>query len=376
MTDNIKISYNVNYIKNNIFWDIKNIIFKWKGIIYGGYVRDYIISQHYKSLFWDKFDMQKYTGKDFWNEKIDTDTLLRTLNPNDIDVCVHSESDLSNMIAEIRSSINNRFGEANVMVDSTFVSESGNDYIERACGSFYSYDFKILFGAVPYITEGVEINIKIDVVYSKSKMMPPFNKLDFICNGFIMTNHNTINLSSCTGTKIDSLSILKKKEIEFKIIRDIVNLRTDYCMKFPNTTEMYMIVRYNEQACKRIEKMAAKKMMWNIQNMPIIIEQHKEPQKIHAESNELCCICCDTIKNKEKKVTIPVFDSNNKVMHGSYFHTDCFFRYLKSQIQNKISEISEEECNLDNMFLRCPLRNSIDFNCKNFSEIIEKYLKD
>ncbi len=29
---------------------IKNVIFNCKGIIYGGFVRDYIISQHYKNL--------------------------------------------------------------------------------------------------------------------------------------------------------------------------------------------------------------------------------------------------------------------------------------------------------------------------------------
>jgi len=377
MSNNIKVSYNLNYIKNNIFWDIKNVIFKCKGIIYGGFVRDYIISQHYKNLFWNKYDTNQYSGKDFWNEKIDNDTLLRTLNPNDIDACVYSESDLDNMITEITSIINCRFGITNVKVDNSFIPKTANDYIDRPCGSFYSYDFKILFGVIPYISDGVEFNIKIDVVVSNSKyLMPPFKKLDFICNGFVMTSHEIVNLSSCTGTGIDNLSFVEKKEIEFKIIRDIINLRTDYCMKFPNTTEPYMIVKYNEQACKRIEKMANKKIMWNIRNMPVIIEKHKESYKKKEEFKELCCICCDTINNNEKKITIPVFDSNNKVMCGSYFHMDCFFKYLSSQIQNKISEIASEESNIDNTFLRCPLRNNIDFNCKNFSEIIDGYLKN
>jgi hypothetical protein len=380
MSNNIKISYNVNNIKNNIMREIKNIIFKWKGIIYGGYVRDYIISEHYKTLFWKKHETHSYNYKDFWNEKIDKDTLLRTLTPNDIDVCMYSEYDLNNMMDEIKTLINNKFGLSNVNFDNHLIAKDNNDYIDRPCGSFHNYSFKILFGAIPYIFEGIEIDISIDIVLSECKyLMPPFNKLDFVCNGFIMSNNNVINLSNNTGTEIDRLSFVEKKKVEFMIIKDLINLRTDYCMKFSKNVNPYIIVKYNEQACKRIEKLISKKNMWSIRNLPIIIEQRmfdKIQETSFTESKEYCCICCDTIKNKDKTVTLPVFDSKNKIMKGSYFHTDCFFKYLKSQIQNKISEISLGEENLDNMFLRCPLRNNIDFDSKNFSEIVEIYLQD
>ncbi len=49
-------------------------------------------------------------------------------------------------------------------------------------------------------------------------------------------------------------------------------------MKFIGIADsnMYASIWYNEQACKRIEKMCNKKYAWTIENMPIIIEHPKK----------------------------------------------------------------------------------------------------
>ena len=51
MVSNTNINFNINYIKKNILNSIKNIVFNWNGIIFGGFVRDHIISEYYTDIF-------------------------------------------------------------------------------------------------------------------------------------------------------------------------------------------------------------------------------------------------------------------------------------------------------------------------------------
>jgi hypothetical protein len=205
-----------------------------------------------------------------------------------------------------------------------------------------------------------------------------------------MTGHNEIYLSNCTGTQIDKLKLVEKKEIESKIIKDLINFKTDYCMKFIGIADsnMYASIWYNEQACKRIEKMCNKKYAWTIENMPIIIEHPKKqisnggPAGPSGAFGKNCCICQDSIKNRERFVTFPTFDSNYKMIPGMPIHTNCFFKYMTSQIQDKRRDYENnlygsemnmvyEDCRT---FLRCPMRNTINFHVDNISSVIDKYL--
>jgi hypothetical protein len=196
-----------------------------------------------------------------------------------------------------------------------------------------------------------------------------------------MTNHGEIMMSNCTGTEIDKLKLVDKKEIESKILKDMINFKTDYCMKFMkiSNNNSYASVKSNSLACNRIEKMCNKKYPWTIQNMPIIIEQ---PKKLVSMCRN-CCICQDTIKNKQRYIAMPALDSNNKEIQGPPMHTDCFFKYMNSQIQDKKRDCENVSYNIgsadyeDNckIFLRCPMRNEIDFDIQNITNIIERYLK-
>jgi hypothetical protein len=377
MSNNIKISYNINCVKHHIFWDIQNIIFKYRGIIFGGYVRDTIIREHYCNLYWKN---EKNLRKDFnslWNEKNDPETLPRTIVPNDVDVCLYEEKDVENMMGEITTIIYQQFGSENVKITKTLLSKDDNSYTERPRGSLHKYDYEIIVGGIPYICSGVQINIRLDIVVSYNRMMPPFNKLDFLCNGFVMTGNRIINLSSSTGTEIDKLSLLEKKEIEYKIIKDMVKFKTDYCMQYPvvQTDDIFRGVKYNEQAFKRIQKMVSRNNMWTIGNMPIIIEEYAVSLPKNTINYKSCCICCDNIRYKDKTVAVPVLDSNKNIIKGSQMHVDCFFKYLNSQIQNRMIEIEENSLqNYEHAFIKCPMRNYLDFNCKSIKNIIDKYL--
>jgi hypothetical protein len=110
--------------------------------------------------------------------------------------------------------------------------------------------------------------------------------------------------------------------------------------------------------------------------MPILIEKHLDLQPKNAISCKNCCICCDNICNKDKIVSVPVLDSNKNIIKGSEMHADCFFKYLNSQIQNKLIEIDDEmQYNQEPVFIRCPMRNYLDFNCKTLQDVIDKYIQ-
>jgi hypothetical protein len=399
MSGNVKVSYNVNNIKHNISWDIKNIIFKWGGIIFGGFVRDSIISEHYSQVFWEN---NGYNTLHFWNEQFDPKTSARTLIPNDIDVCIYNEPDINTMMAEIASLFISEFGADNVKQERKTAVRNNSDfksYIDKPFGTLHTFIYKITVGKIPYFSEGRTFDIMFDIVSTnKRHLKPPFLKLDFLCNGFIMTGHNEISLSNCTGTQIDKLKLVEKKEIESKIIKDLINFKTDYCMKFIGIADsnMYASIWYNEQACKRIEKMCNKKYAWTIENMPIIIEHPKKQISngitaraeagaagaAGAAGGRNCCICQDSIKNKERFVTFPTFDSNCKMIPGMPIHTNCFFKYMSSQIQDKRKDYENnlygsetnmvyEDCRT---FLRCPMRNTINFHVDNIKSVVDKYL--
>lgn len=363
---------------------ITEIIFKYQGIIYGGFVRDTIISEHYMKLFYDSNKEHIHIDDKYkWNEKFNPETAYRTLVPNDIDVCIYNIHVVSNMIADITDLISKEFGETNVVLTGRLIEcysevEKLNDILGGT--TVQRFDYSVTFGNIPFVTQGQKLNILLDVVTpTKTSLVPPFNRLDFLCNGFIMTAPNRINLSSCTGTEIDKLSLVEKKKIEFKIIKDIINFKTDYCMKFilPLQQPSYNAkLIYERSAFDRILKMISKTNMWTIGNMPIII--HKKHINYQNKKNvRTCCICCDSIRYNDAHTYIPSLDSNKNIIQGTHMHAFCLFEYLKSQIRNSIDEVNNGYIdNYETIVLKCPMRNKLDFDCQSLSNVIERYLHD
>jgi len=356
--------------------DIKNIIFKWNGIIFGGFVRDSIIHNHYADILYNKFNDYKF----MWNEQFDIDTLPRTIVPNDIDVCLYNRDDIKNMAKNITTHINDKFGMSNVKITSTEIIYSVDDkyekYINPCSGILHKYQFSISIGKIPYVSEGIELNINLDIIECKiSSLKPPFNKLDFICNGFIMQSNNLIYISPNTGTELDKLNFVQKKEIEYKIIKDIINFKTDYCLNLSKNVNsdnytVYSYVKLNEQACRRIEKMLLKKNMWTLRNMPLVIDKNCE-----EFSNKNCCICCDSLKKKHKVAYIPLNKFKTQSKHFPPMHVECLLKYINSQIKNTIEEINNNDLYIyDSVFLKCPMRNMLDFDCKSIQNVIDNYL--
>lgn len=381
-SQDITIEYNVEQVKYIFIMKLIDKIYEYHGIIYGGFVRDYIIADYYKSLYDKKFKNSKNYYKNYWNKQFDLETLHRTLIPTDINICMYNIDHVEKMLRELNELINNDFGTINVEVHYKKINNNINNYninnlyADNNLGLLYIYKYIITVGNIPYITKGYKIELQVNIVICKNVLIrPPFNKLDFLCNAFLMTREG-INISNNTGIeKLDYLNIMDKKHVEYKIIKDIVNFRTEYCINFSNMQigNKLNLPNITKYACLRIERMINRSIKWNINNLPIIIEHPKK----HSNSRSVCNICLENIKKIDCIASVEVLNSSNNMIKSSVMHKVCFFKYMYNQIDTKLNNLNEDIYypeNTEEFYLKCPMRNILDFNIKNSSDIIEKYL--
>lgn len=362
MKANKKITFNINYIKKNIFSNIKQIIFKWNGIIFGEFVRDYIISEHYIEQYNKKYNYKN--DKNIWNIHFDKQTIARTLINDNINILIKDNSNIIYIIEEITNYFIQHFGKENILITHLLINNmNDNAYLYVDNNSIINkYNYNILIGKIPYITEGINININIYIIILTKNQS--YSILDFLCNGFIMTEYN-ISLSNHTGIELDKLGILEKKYIEQKIIKDIINFTTDYSFKFPKLQDVQDTIdtiNYNELALKSIEKLIKHSYKWNIRNLPIL---YIHPSNIN--SLKFCCYCFISFAKKDYYIG---FSYENNI-NGSYMHKKCFIEYINIQLKEKkklINNIFKEE----DLLLKCPMNKTINFN--NINTIIDNYI--
>ena len=80
---------------------VKNKIYQYNGILYGDIVINTILVKYFKN----EFINNKNNFSDYWNEKIDEKTKLRTLTSNKIDVYFKNLNDYVNFIEYLKSSL-------------------------------------------------------------------------------------------------------------------------------------------------------------------------------------------------------------------------------------------------------------------------------
>ncbi len=218
------------------------------GIIYGGFVRDEIVKDHYTSLFFKKNPIPEDVSKDeryefvdkrlasYWDTKNDPETIERLLNPKDIDVFFRKQEDFDKFLSDV-----SRDGFSVDAIECTnqyFLSTRRIGHkkflVTRLCTvSSFRFDFS------------VELDVCIDELTYGSRE-PPFNRTDFLCNAFVKT-FDGVRLSNCTGTFLDKRFVkpIEKMRIQMKIIDMLLEKKT-------------FAVRDNPSMITRIEKFLKK----------------------------------------------------------------------------------------------------------------------
>ena len=361
----VKINFSPDRIKYIVFERIKTSVFENNGIIFGGFVRDMIISDHYKSIY---NHCNKYNIHKFWNKRIQPETAARAIVANDMDICMYSEEDVTKFIIILQDIFNERFGYSNVS-SSDITLNSDDCYFHLPIKSHKKLSYKITVGKIPFVYTGIEMSFDFDIIIPRNaKIQPPFNKIDMLSNVFIL-NKTGIVMSNNTGTIIDNMSILNKQKIAASIMSDIVEFKTQFCMR--NYTDDFACgnFNYNSKVIKRLEKMLFRNFKWNITNLPFLIcEQNNK-------CDENCCICMSKFKKNDKIIKVFIDNSTNtEKVCSNIAHDKCLFRYFETQLE---VEKQDGIVNADNFQFRCPSRNVINFKlcADNISEIICKKLE-
>ena len=365
----VKINFSPDRIKFIIYEQIKSLVFANKGIIFGGFVRDEIIRSHYKTMY---NSCNCYDSHDFWNKMNQPETAARTLVANDIDVCMYSAEDISSFLTDVETLFNNEFGASNVS-SSNLIIVGGNEYATMAISTLRKVNYTITVGKIPYVYTGVELSFDIDIVLPKNiNRQPPFKKIDFLSNIFVMSKHGIV-ISEETGTIIDKMGIVDKQKISHSIMKDIVEFKTQFCMNSPYTHD-YIAgdFAYNALVYKRLNKMMFRSFKWNISNLPFEICDHK------GLYNDVCCICLSNFKNKNNRV-IKMYNSNSsstKKICTNVAHDKCIFKYFETQLESTKNEYEFKAAN--EFAFKCPLRDVINFKgcTNNITQIIKEKMKE
>jgi len=333
-------------VKRAAFENIKRLALEHNGIIFGGFVRDEYISEYYTQKFRKEApdDVRAHMDK-YWDDKYMPETKARLLLPMDVDVSFLNQIEVDAFVHAIRQVPHfNRVISRNV-----YQSRYESPMIE----SIQEVIITMKAGAIPYISEGKTICIKIDVVIPNNKRLePPFNSIDMLCNAFILTKEGK-RMSRCTGTMMDLYNDYERTMVSAQIIKDMRDFKALLVFSTPNITRSAQN-KLNLRALKRIQKMERRKFSWSFINMPF---KTRTPSIDPApEACNECCICSCSFQENEH-VVYTEMRKEDAFIPSAHMHYKCCMQYLSHQMQRA----EESPDNTRKYVFKCPFRQEIDF---------------
>ena len=334
-------------VKKQAYYKLEQLAIQ-KGVIYGGYVRDQMISEEFTKLFMDNHPCNAGVmhHKQFWDKTFSPATSKRLIIPNDMDVCFYSSQDADNFIASVKRVV--EFDEVHE-VDTTW-----ERYYSPMIQKITHLTIRMAIGRTPFITRGTTVIIQADIIVPKPHITidPPFNNIDMLCNGFVKTNEG-IRYSQNTGTAIDFYTKIKRMQVVAGIAADMLQFKSYIC--FSKST-MYQRLAYdfNLVAMTRIMKLHNKG--WSFLNMPFKTETYN---RMHNSSEtDSCIICCsDFVNGDTLSYTVCHKDDKEEEICGAKMHYTCCMQHLNHQ-KIHYREVDQEEI----FVFKCPYRTPITFN--------------
>jgi len=397
----VRINFIPDRIKYILYEKIKTKVFDNNGIIFGGFVRDMIINDHYKSIYNNRNNRTPHTPHNihqFWNRFYQTETAARVMVAKDMDICMYREEDVNAFIIALGELFNEEVGFGNVSSsDFTTINNNENMYSTVAMKMHKKLIYKVIVGRIPYVHSGIELSFEFDIVVPVSKnIQPPFYNTDMLSNVFIL-NKQGVMMSKHTGTIIDLMSVLNRQKMSMKIMSDVVEFKTQFCMRSRSDASDAFDVsdafdasddfecgnfEYNIKVYERIHKMLFREFHWNITNLPFLLENYKAIKIKNIEETaadgtstekpptfvkETCCICIGCINNNEKVVKI---STNVKNVYTT-LHAYCIFKYFHTQLDTAKKDFLD---NSEQFEFRCPMRSVVNF--KKCYDNIDKIIND
>jgi hypothetical protein len=340
-------------VKREAFKAIKKICFDHNGTIFGGFVRDEFIAEYYNEKYMKDIKISEdEKKKKFWDINHSPSTRYRTLNPKDIDVSFKTESEADLFIEKLKTVSD--FDHVSICTMRL------NEYYEKMSNikSVKTVIIHIKIDQIPFVNSGRIISLSIDIIIPDTENIePPFNNLDFLCNGFVMTKDNEKRFSKNTGTIIDQYTDYERIMVVSQILRDMRDFKTAICMSNIYSKKRRWI---NVIALDRITKMMNKKTPWTFINMPFKTEIYEE-----TEEKTECCICSCSLDHNQKVAYTVSQKKDGTEIPAMKLHYKCMMKYLHHQKEDIVNSETFGNSRYAYTSYKCPCRNEITFTrCK------------
>ena len=342
-----RISINMDKEKRAVCNSIKMFGINEEGIVYGGMVRDEIISTYYKSIFDDfvkSSDNNLRLYDKFWDKKFHPVSIKRLLIPDDIDIFFKTNDRAEAFIEKLTTFanlFNGRVSIYNVPRTNSLFYVLGDNFAHKIIRIVFRIGKTFSF-------IGHKIEVKIDIIIKISDdfidMEPPFNSADFTSNLFIMSktseNKYEIRLSKCTGTPIDEMSFLVKRRAEMNIIERMIEGNIEFIRKADSINAEYI------NGCRILKMLSKHSINYNITNL-----QFRDIAS--SPCTHTCDICLEVINQDATGQFIEIMTNKHAT---NVMHRKCFINYLIKEVANRYrnTETGHIEC-------RCTRRNPFNF---------------
>lgn len=325
---------------------LKQTGFNHGGTIFGGFVRDEHISEYYSA----KYNKQFNNPARYWDAKHSPETKARLLMPKDMDISFKSQESADSFIEAVKEI--SQFHHVCV-VDRTYEANGPYGNMHSVLASIKQIFIHMRVGYIPFVKNGFIVCLNVDVVVPiNPTLQPPFNNLDVLCNGFIMTAEGGKQFSKNTGTIIDQYSDYERAVVIPQILKHMFEFKTYICMTTCRKN------RYiNAVALRRIRKLLNKDIPWTMLNLPFKKEVYVQDESCEKQD---CAICLDKVENnQEVSYTISVKEDDGTEVPTGKLHFACMMQHLNSDTARSWSS------NESIFTFKCPFRNKITFTrCK------------
>ena len=320
-------------IKKSMIEKIIEILFEIPNVhIYGGAVRDLLISKNLTKRFNKKINVNKEL---FVDPNFDSDTKDRLIVPIDIDVYISNVTNKDIILEEITNKFLLNFFE--FKYESITRTEYGN--IPSTC-ELYKGNIKPIFNKLLQSSLTLDIKdltVSIDLLLDLTYTEPPFSKPDFECNTLFRTNES-VQLSTChygifssNSERLRKTAKIKKNIINkitkvYPVILDIKIILANTIVPHGAATESTFTIEYLPQIktiLNRIFKMLDRD--WNFINFPIKI---KPDGTYHCNNNDCVISKKDTLTALKKSLyTI------KKITHQSLLPQELIINHSNQEIK-------------------------------------------
>jgi hypothetical protein len=331
-------------MKRKAFDRLKTVGFQHNGTIFGGFVRDEYIAEFYTN----KYNRLHENRSKYWDPKHSPETKARLLIPKDMDISFRQQQDADDFIGSI-----SEIDEFKIYVTDRLHDTNKYNAMQSVLFSIKEITIYMRIGHIPFIEKGRSVKISVDVVVpNNSFLQPPFNNLDMLCNGFILTEHGGKQFSRNTGTIFDHYNDYERAVVVPQILKDMIEFKTYICM----TTSVKNKRLINVISLNRIQKMLKKQIPWTMLNMPFKNEVYTAVEGKHED----CSICFDQLSsNQMVAYTSSSKESDDTEIPTAKVHLNCMMHHLHYQKQN--ADRGEGRI----FVFSCPFRNKISFTrCK------------